>query len=320
MNVLRAPWLLLMLVMDADGCLPTQIGQFQIYDRRAMASLSRAADKAGKPEWGCGPPPGIGSYNSQPQDTSFFTWNGGWQTPQGAFFLTWYSDALTEHAERLLRAAVRVFYPFMGSAAQAGIRERSCVPVAGLPADPPVRRNSSDIALDASVASLSERCSFATTSRAADVPRDGPHAEEHDASAGGVWPHAMAPNGSSGSVVASVVTFRHRPSQCAPNNTPVAEMAGHVNGLIEGADDVGPSCAGGVLTPCQVTVCDDARLDLEGAGRQPVHLVRSVCSSASLASSPTDPVQRHPLRVSMKLAGTSCCCAIHRCEQFRQLS
>lgn len=44
------------------------------------------------------------------QETGFFqTWNGGWQSPQGEFFLGWYSDALLEHGERMLTAVTSVF-------------------------------------------------------------------------------------------------------------------------------------------------------------------------------------------------------------------
>ncbi|KFM23571.1 Beta-amylase 1, chloroplastic [Auxenochlorella protothecoides] len=86
------------------------IGEFQCYDRRALASLARAAGAAGHPEWGNSGPSNAGSYNSHPEETGFFqTWNGGWQSPQGEFFLGWYSDALLEHGERMLTAVTSVF-------------------------------------------------------------------------------------------------------------------------------------------------------------------------------------------------------------------
>ena len=86
------------------------IGEFQCYDRRALASLARAADDAGHPEWGHGGPSGVGDYNSSPEDTLFFrSWDGIWTTEYGIFFLNWYSRSLIEHGERMLHAAASVF-------------------------------------------------------------------------------------------------------------------------------------------------------------------------------------------------------------------
>lgn len=42
------------------------IGEFQCYDRRALASLASAARAAGHPEWGNSGPSNAGSYNSHP--------------------------------------------------------------------------------------------------------------------------------------------------------------------------------------------------------------------------------------------------------------
>ncbi len=44
-----------------------QVGEFQCYDRRALASLKAAAVAAGHPEWGNGGPADAGSYNSTPE-------------------------------------------------------------------------------------------------------------------------------------------------------------------------------------------------------------------------------------------------------------
>ncbi len=44
-----------------------QIGEFQCYDRRALASLAQAARDAGHPDWGYGGPHDAGSYNSLPE-------------------------------------------------------------------------------------------------------------------------------------------------------------------------------------------------------------------------------------------------------------
>ena len=86
------------------------IGEFQCYDRRALASLASAAEACGRPEWGHGGPEGVGDYNSMPEDTSFFkSWDGTWETEYGEFFLDWYSTALLDHGERMLQAAASVF-------------------------------------------------------------------------------------------------------------------------------------------------------------------------------------------------------------------
>ena len=44
-----------------------QVGEFQCYDRRALASLSQAATDAGHPEWGYAGPHDSGEYNSNPE-------------------------------------------------------------------------------------------------------------------------------------------------------------------------------------------------------------------------------------------------------------
>ena len=86
------------------------IGEFQCYDRRALASLASAAEACGRPEWGHGGPEGVGDYNSTPDETVFFRrWDGTWETEYGQFFLEWYSQALLDHGERMLQAAASVF-------------------------------------------------------------------------------------------------------------------------------------------------------------------------------------------------------------------
>ena len=44
-----------------------QVGEFQCYDRRALASLAAAAQAAGHPEWGYSGPHDAGTYNSTPE-------------------------------------------------------------------------------------------------------------------------------------------------------------------------------------------------------------------------------------------------------------
>lgn len=48
-------------------CGMLQIGEFQCYDRRALASLAAAAEQAGHAEWGYGGPHDAGNYLSQPE-------------------------------------------------------------------------------------------------------------------------------------------------------------------------------------------------------------------------------------------------------------
>ena len=43
------------------------MGEFQCYDRRALASLAAAAQEAGHPEWGYTGPHDAGNYNSTPE-------------------------------------------------------------------------------------------------------------------------------------------------------------------------------------------------------------------------------------------------------------
>ena len=86
------------------------IGEFQCYDRRALASLARAAAAVGRPEWGNAGPHDAGTYNLGPEETGFFRgWGGRWDTEYGRFFLRWYSQALLEHGDRMLGAAASVF-------------------------------------------------------------------------------------------------------------------------------------------------------------------------------------------------------------------
>jgi beta-amylase len=122
------------------------VGEFQCYDRRALASLARAAAEVGHPEWGNSGPHDAGHYNSNPevsqavgrapparlssvesrqrppawgqlsprawppQESGFFSpWGGSWESPYGAFFLRWYATSLIDHGDRLLASARGVF-------------------------------------------------------------------------------------------------------------------------------------------------------------------------------------------------------------------
>ncbi|WIA31402.1 hypothetical protein OEZ86_002301 [Tetradesmus obliquus] len=97
--------------VEANGWRFPGVGEFQCYDRRALASLAAAAAAAGRPEWGYAGPHDSGGYNSSPGDTGFFAPGGSWDTEYGSFFLNWYSSCLLQHGERLLQLANHVFGP-----------------------------------------------------------------------------------------------------------------------------------------------------------------------------------------------------------------
>ncbi|CAN6812069.1 unnamed protein product [Brassica oleracea] len=82
----------------------TCVGQY------SLSSLKAAAEAYGKPEWGSTGPTDAGHYNNWPEDTHFFKKeDGGWNTEYGEFFLTWYSQMLLNHGERILSSAKSIF-------------------------------------------------------------------------------------------------------------------------------------------------------------------------------------------------------------------
>ncbi|KAG7583211.1 Glycoside hydrolase family 14 [Arabidopsis suecica] len=86
------------------------IGAFQCYDKYSLSSLKAAAEAYGKPEWGSTGPTDAGHYNNWPEDTQFFKKEGGgWNTEYGDFFLSWYSQMLLDHGERILSSAKSIF-------------------------------------------------------------------------------------------------------------------------------------------------------------------------------------------------------------------
>lgn len=86
------------------------IGAFQCFDKYMISSLKAAAEAAGKPEWGSTGPTDAGHYNNWPEDAPFFKREGGgWNSPYGEFFLSWYSQILIDHGERNLTSAKSVF-------------------------------------------------------------------------------------------------------------------------------------------------------------------------------------------------------------------
>lgn len=75
-----------------------------------ISSLKAAAEAAGKPEWGSSGPTDAGDYKNWPEDTPFFKKEGGgWNSPYGEFFLTWYSQMLIDHGERILTSTKSLF-------------------------------------------------------------------------------------------------------------------------------------------------------------------------------------------------------------------
>ncbi|KAI7730763.1 hypothetical protein M8C21_008050 [Ambrosia artemisiifolia] len=86
------------------------IGAFQCYDKYMLSSLKAAAENYGKPEWGSTGPTDAGEYNNWPEDTNFFKKeDGGWNSEYGEFFLSWYSQMLLEHGDRILASATSIF-------------------------------------------------------------------------------------------------------------------------------------------------------------------------------------------------------------------
>ncbi|KAI3716417.1 hypothetical protein L1987_67282 [Smallanthus sonchifolius] len=86
------------------------IGAFQCYDKYMLSSLKAAAESYGKPEWGSTGPTDAGEYNNWPEDTNFFKKEGGgWNSEYGDFFLSWYSQMLLDHGERILSSATSIF-------------------------------------------------------------------------------------------------------------------------------------------------------------------------------------------------------------------
>lgn len=88
------------------------IGEFQCYDKFMLLNLNQSAYRVGHPEWGHGGPMNAGNYNSQPPSSVEFFSNDGWNnwsTDYGKFFLSWYSQQLINHGDRILSRAQQIF-------------------------------------------------------------------------------------------------------------------------------------------------------------------------------------------------------------------
>jgi hypothetical protein len=66
--------------VEANGWRFPGVGEFQCYDRRALASLAQAAAEVGHPEWGYAGPHDSGTYNSRPYETGFFAPGGSYES------------------------------------------------------------------------------------------------------------------------------------------------------------------------------------------------------------------------------------------------
>lgn len=85
------------------------VGEFQCYDRNMLDILKHDAEASGNPLWGLGGPHDAPSYNQTPDSTNFFKNGGSWESPYGDFFLSWYSNLLIAHGDRLLSLASLTF-------------------------------------------------------------------------------------------------------------------------------------------------------------------------------------------------------------------
>jgi len=81
------------------------IGEFQVYDTHARASLTAAGNSK---HWTV-PPSDAGSYNSRPGDQGVHFFQGGYKSDYGKFFLDWYFSALKSHGAQVLQRAKAAF-------------------------------------------------------------------------------------------------------------------------------------------------------------------------------------------------------------------
>ncbi|XP_057959454.1 inactive beta-amylase 9 [Malania oleifera] len=94
----------------AKGSRIPGVGEFQCYDKNMLHILKQHADATGNPYWGLGGPHDTPNYDQSPNLNNFFKEHAGsWETPYGDFFLSWYSNQLISHGNRLLSVASTVF-------------------------------------------------------------------------------------------------------------------------------------------------------------------------------------------------------------------
>jgi len=91
--------------VPANGWSFCGIGEFQVYDAHARASLGAA----GKSKGWTSPPSDAGSYNSRPGDSGVSFFQNGYKSEYGRFFLDWYLGALKSHGAQVLQRAKAAF-------------------------------------------------------------------------------------------------------------------------------------------------------------------------------------------------------------------
>lgn len=86
------------------------VGEFQCYDANILNLLKQHAEATGNPLWGLGGPHDVPSYDQPPHLNNFFKDDGGsWESTYGEFFLSWYSNELVSHGNRMLSVASSTF-------------------------------------------------------------------------------------------------------------------------------------------------------------------------------------------------------------------
>lgn len=86
------------------------VGEFQCFDENMLSGLKQHAEATGNPLWGLGGPHDAPSYDQSPYSNAFFKDHGGsWESPYGDFFLSWYSNQLISHGDRILSLASSTF-------------------------------------------------------------------------------------------------------------------------------------------------------------------------------------------------------------------
>ncbi|XP_022135924.1 beta-amylase-like isoform X2 [Momordica charantia] len=93
--------------VENQGWVFPGIGEFQCYDKYLKMEFKDAAATAGHPEWEL--PDNAGTYNDTPESTEFFRSDGTYQSDEGKFFLTWYSNKLLSHGDQILDEANQIF-------------------------------------------------------------------------------------------------------------------------------------------------------------------------------------------------------------------
>lgn len=97
-------------MMKKENNIVPGVGEFQCYDKYILKSLKHRAGEAGQPLWGLAGPHDAPTYGQSPNSTRFFNnEEGSWESPYAEFFLSWYSDQLLNHADRVLSMAASVF-------------------------------------------------------------------------------------------------------------------------------------------------------------------------------------------------------------------